>query len=174
MCLTTVGRRTGLGRSVMVGHFKDRSNLRHPGDERMGEGQPAWWLNLQAHTDALVDLTDGSRRVEARAAIGEERDRLWSRWREIDKNLDGLRRLHDTCTDAAGRHPRRLSVRRFQSPGNCACIARAVPFAAIRLDPKEGEPNQVLFQEMAQLRQQMARLTEQFDRESPGGSRYPP
>jgi hypothetical protein len=50
-------------------------------------------------------------------------------------------------------------------------LCRSLPSAWIQ---KEGEPNQVLFQEMAQLREQMARLTEQFDRESPGGSVIPP
>jgi hypothetical protein len=32
------------------------------------DGEPAWWLNLQAHPDASVDLADGSRAVRARAA----------------------------------------------------------------------------------------------------------
>jgi hypothetical protein len=37
-----------------------------------------------------VELKDGGeRRVRAHAAVGEERDRLWARWREIDRNLDG-------------------------------------------------------------------------------------
>jgi deazaflavin-dependent oxidoreductase (nitroreductase family) len=53
-----------------------------------GDGEPAWWLNLQANPDARVDLADGSRLVTSRSARGEERERLWSRWREIDKNLD--------------------------------------------------------------------------------------
>jgi hypothetical protein len=28
-----------------------------------GDAEPAWWLNLQAHPDATVDIVDGSRRV---------------------------------------------------------------------------------------------------------------
>ena len=40
--------------------------------------EPAWWLNLQANPDATVELPDGRREVRARAAIGEERDRLWA------------------------------------------------------------------------------------------------
>ena len=38
----------------------------------------------------------------------------------------------------------------------------------------EGEPYQVLAREMAQLREQIARLTEQLARDSPGGSPDPP
>jgi hypothetical protein len=32
------------------------------------------------------------------AALGEERERLWQRWREIDKNLDGYATLRPTET----------------------------------------------------------------------------
>src|SRR5512132_2428183 len=86
--LTTVGRRTGLERSVMVGYFEDGTNLVTMAMNGWGEGEPAWWLNLQAHPDAQVDLAEGPRLVSGRAAVGAERERLWSRWREIDKNLD--------------------------------------------------------------------------------------
>jgi len=54
-----------------------------------GAGEPAWWLNLQTHPDATVDLVDGRRRVRGHAATRDERSRLWARWREIDPNLDG-------------------------------------------------------------------------------------
>ena len=62
-----------------------------------GEGEPAWWLNLQAHPDARVELADGSRLV--RAAHGEERYRLWERWGAMDKNLDAdaARRSSETA-----------------------------------------------------------------------------
>ena len=88
MRLTTVGRRTGLERSVMVGYFEDGANLVTMAMNGWGEDEPAWWLNLQARPDVAVDLRDGHRLVTGRSASGEERDRLWSRWREIDKNLD--------------------------------------------------------------------------------------
>jgi len=86
--LTTVGRRTGVERSVIVGFFEDGPNLVTMAMNGWSPGEPAWWLNLQACPAAKVDLPDGPRLVTGRAAEGEERDRLWSRWREIDKNLD--------------------------------------------------------------------------------------
>jgi len=86
--LTTLGRRTGRERSVMVGYFVDGPNLVTMAMNGWGDGEPAWWLNLQAHPEARVDLFDGPHMVTGRAARGEERERLWSRWREIDKNLD--------------------------------------------------------------------------------------
>ena len=88
MRLTTTGRRTGLERSVMVGYFEDGPNLVTMAMNGWAEGEPAWWLNLQAHPEASVDLADGRRTVRGRAAEGAERSRLWDRWRTIDKNLD--------------------------------------------------------------------------------------
>jgi deazaflavin-dependent oxidoreductase (nitroreductase family) len=72
----------------MVGYFEDGPNLVTLAMNGWAEGDPAWWLNLQAHPDVQVDVADGSRLVSARGARGEERDRLWSRWREINKQLD--------------------------------------------------------------------------------------
>ena len=72
----------------MVGYFEDGPNLVTMAMNGWGEGEPAWWLNLQAHPDVQADVADGPRLVTARAARGEERDRLWARWQEIDKNLD--------------------------------------------------------------------------------------
>lgn len=93
-------------RSVMVGYFEDGQNLVAMAMNGWGEGEPAWWLNLQAHPDAQVDLADGPRLVTGRAAKGEERERLWSRWREIDKNLDAEAALRSTETAVVILEPR--------------------------------------------------------------------
>ncbi len=105
--LNTVGRRTGHERSVMVGYFEDGPNLVTLAMNGWGEGEPAWWLNLQAHPDVSVDLRDGKRLVTGRAAQGEERERLWSRWREIDKHLDAwaARRSTETAVVVLEPHP---------------------------------------------------------------------
>lgn len=97
--LTTVGRRTGRDRSVIVGYFMDGPNYVVMAMNGWGAPEPAWWLNLQAHPDAVVDTVEGPRLVTGRAAHGEERERLWSRWREIDKNLDAYaaRRPNETA-----------------------------------------------------------------------------
>jgi len=86
--LTTIGRRTGLERTVMVGYFEDGPNLITMAMNGWAEADPAWWLNLQAHPVAAVDVGGGPSPVKGRAAEGEERTRLWERWRQIDKNLD--------------------------------------------------------------------------------------
>ncbi|MEN8238993.1 MAG: nitroreductase/quinone reductase family protein [Actinomycetota bacterium] len=93
MRLTTTGRRSGQERSVILAYFDDGSNLVTMAMNGWADGEPAWWLNLQAHPEASVDLVDGLRMVTGRAASGEERSRLWARWQEIDANLDGYAAL---------------------------------------------------------------------------------
>lgn len=88
MRLTTIGRRSAEERSVILGYVEDGPNLVTMAMNGWADPEPAWWLNLQAHPQATVDLAHGRREVRGRAAEGEERSRLWSRWREIDKNLD--------------------------------------------------------------------------------------
>jgi F420H(2)-dependent quinone reductase len=88
MRLTTIGRRTGQVRSVIVGYLEDGPNLVTMAMNGWGDAEPAWWLNLQAHPDVTVDLVDGPRQVTGRPAQGEERERLWARWRQIEEKLD--------------------------------------------------------------------------------------
>jgi deazaflavin-dependent oxidoreductase (nitroreductase family) len=89
MRLTTIGRRTGRERVAIVGYYEDGPNLVTMAMNGWMAPEPAWWLNLQAHPDARVELDGDTREVRARAATGDERARLWARWSEIDKNLDG-------------------------------------------------------------------------------------
>jgi len=109
MRLTTVGRRSGRARRVVVGYFEDGPNLVTMAMNGWGEGEPAWWLNLQASPDIEIDLVDGSRLVTGRAAEGEERERLWARWGEIDENLDAYAALRSTETAVVVFEPRSRS-----------------------------------------------------------------
>jgi deazaflavin-dependent oxidoreductase (nitroreductase family) len=93
MRLTTIGRRSGQERSVILGYFDDGPNLVTMAMNGWADPEPAWWLNLQANPQATVELPGGQRQVTGRAAEGEERARLWARWSEIDTNLDGYAAL---------------------------------------------------------------------------------
>lgn len=88
MRLTTVGRRSCKERAAILGYYEDGPNLVTMAMNGWSEGEPAWWLNLQAHPDATVELTDGRRPVRGRAAQGDERDRLWARWRDMEPSVD--------------------------------------------------------------------------------------
>jgi deazaflavin-dependent oxidoreductase (nitroreductase family) len=99
--LTTIGRRSGRPRSVIIGYYEDGPNLVSMAMNGWGAAEPAWWLNLQAEPQAVVELAGGARReVLGRAAVGGERERLWQRWRELDKGLDSY----------AARRPRETAV----------------------------------------------------------------
>jgi deazaflavin-dependent oxidoreductase (nitroreductase family) len=99
MRLTVVGRRTGQQRSVILGYFEDGPNLVTLAMNGWGPEEPAWWLNLQAHPQAQVQLDDGGvRHVLAHAATGEERARLWERQRHYDPQLDEYARRRPTQT----------------------------------------------------------------------------
>ena len=73
---------------MILGYFEDGPNLVTMAMNGWADAEPAWWLNLQAHPEATVDLPTGRHTVTGRAAAGEERDRLWGRWSELDANLD--------------------------------------------------------------------------------------
>jgi deazaflavin-dependent oxidoreductase (nitroreductase family) len=99
--LTTTGRRSGQPRSVILGYYEDGPNLVSMAMNGWGTAEPAWWLNLQADPQAVAELAGGIRReVRGRPAVGGERERLWQRWRELDKNLDSY----------AARRPRETAV----------------------------------------------------------------
>lgn len=97
--LTTTGRRSGMPRQVVVGYFEDGDNLVTMAMNGWGPAEPAWWLNLQDEPDAIARTRDGERLVRAHRAQGAERERLWSRWAEIDRNLDqyAARRAAETA-----------------------------------------------------------------------------
>lgn len=106
MCLTTTGRRTGKERSVMLGYYEDGTNLVALAVNAWVDAEPAWWLNLQAHPEATARLKDGSHPVRARAAEGDERARLWARWRELgERSGEALIADADTYAARLSRQP---------------------------------------------------------------------
>ena len=96
--LTTTGRRTGCEHGVILAYIEDGPNYVTLAMNGWADGEPSWWLNLQAHHEATADLVGGSSSVRARSAQGDERDRLWARWREIDGHLDAHAALRSTET----------------------------------------------------------------------------
>jgi deazaflavin-dependent oxidoreductase (nitroreductase family) len=86
---------------VIIGYYEDGPNLVSMAMNGWGPAEPAWWLNLQADPHGVVDVAGGERyEVVGRRATGEERERLWDRWRELNKDLDSY----------AARRPRETAV----------------------------------------------------------------
>jgi len=86
--LRTVGRLSGKERTAILGYFEDGPDLVTMAMNGWADAEPAWWLNLQARPDTIVDLPGGSRAVRARAANQDERPRLWAMLATYDKDLD--------------------------------------------------------------------------------------
>jgi len=101
MKLTSVGRRSGKAREAILGYVEDGPNLVTLAMNGWGSPEPAWWLNLQSFPDASVELKTGTLAVRARAAVGEERDRLWATVKEHRGygDMDGyaVRRSRETA-----------------------------------------------------------------------------
>jgi deazaflavin-dependent oxidoreductase (nitroreductase family) len=98
----TIGRQSGRARSAILGYLEDGPMLFTLAMNGWNTAEPAWWLNLQANPDVTVELRDGMRDVRARAAQGEERERLWARFRtqrEWGKDVDAfaLHRASETA-----------------------------------------------------------------------------
>jgi F420H(2)-dependent quinone reductase len=106
MRLTTVGRRSGKPRSVILGYYEDGPNLVTMAMNGWKDAEPAWWLNLLAQPDAAVELPDGARAVHGRAAQGDERERLWARWREMGDDVDGYATRRPSGTAVVVLEPR--------------------------------------------------------------------
>jgi len=107
--LKTVGRRSGHERAAILGYYEDGPNLITLAMNGWAEAEPAWWLNLQAHPDAVVELKTGTRAIRARAAVGEERTRLWAKVSQVSgygNDLNAYARLRSSETAVVVLEPR--------------------------------------------------------------------
>jgi deazaflavin-dependent oxidoreductase (nitroreductase family) len=99
--LLTLGRQSGRERVAILGYVEDGDNLVTLAMNGWGDPAPAWWLNLQAHPEASVELKRSTRAIRAREAVGEERERLWARVQEHQgwgHDLDAFARLRSRET----------------------------------------------------------------------------
>jgi deazaflavin-dependent oxidoreductase (nitroreductase family) len=80
MRLRTTGRRSGRERIAILAYFEDGPNIVTMAMNGWGDPEPAWWLNLQAQPEAVVELPGGTLAVRGRAARPDERPRLWEQW----------------------------------------------------------------------------------------------
>src|SRR5690349_17436434 len=104
MRLHSTGRKSGAERIAMLAYYEDGPNLYTLAMNGWGAPEPAWWLNLRANPDATVEVPDGPRPVRARAATGDERERLWAEMARHEPNLDAW----------AKRRPRETAVVVFE------------------------------------------------------------
>jgi F420H(2)-dependent quinone reductase len=106
LTLTTTGRRSGKARTAILGYYEDGPNLVTLAMNGWANPEPAWWLNLLANPEATVAVRGGSRQVRGRAATGEERERLWARWKDHGDDVDGYATLRHGETAVVVLEPR--------------------------------------------------------------------
>ena len=82
--LKTTGRRSGRERIAILGYIEDGPDILIPAMNGWADSEPAWWLNLQAHPSATIELPGGEvRTVVARPAQAGEREQLWQRFVDL-------------------------------------------------------------------------------------------
>ncbi len=91
---------------MLLGYIEDGPDLILLVMNGWAEALPAWWLNLEAHPEAIVDLPGGQRPVRARVATDEERPRLWGKWADVGDDLDALAASIERETPLAILEPR--------------------------------------------------------------------
>jgi deazaflavin-dependent oxidoreductase (nitroreductase family) len=77
LLLTTTGRRSGRSRTTPLTYFVAGDDVVIVASNGGDDQAPAWWLNLRQHPQATITIGTSSRSVTARAATGDEHDRLW-------------------------------------------------------------------------------------------------
>ena len=109
LLLTTTGAKSGQKRLAPLVYSRDGDRYVVAASKGGSPTHPSWYANLVADPNVTVEV--GEETFEARAIVteGEERERLWSRWAEIDKNLD----------DYAARRPTETAVVVLE-PGDAA------------------------------------------------------
>jgi deazaflavin-dependent oxidoreductase (nitroreductase family) len=77
LLLTTIGRRSGRPRTQPLAYAQAGDGYAVIASKGGAPQHPLWYLNLRANPLAEVTVGCETRRVRARDAQGEERERLW-------------------------------------------------------------------------------------------------
>jgi deazaflavin-dependent oxidoreductase (nitroreductase family) len=93
--LHTVGRKTGAPRRTPLYYVEDGDDVAVITSNAGRDRQPAWWLNLQADRDAVIEVGKQRRAVRARPAPKATFDRLWPRFVAGLRNYEAYRRRTD-------------------------------------------------------------------------------
>lgn len=79
LVLTTTGRKSGRPRTVVVQYFPDGRDMVVVAANSGMPTHPAWYLNLTAHPEALVDVEGRRLRVRAEEMSADDREAWWPR-----------------------------------------------------------------------------------------------
>jgi len=95
LLLDHVGAKTGRRRTSPLAYAKDGANLVIVASKGGHPRNPDWYHNLLAHPDTTVQVGPKRRRVRARVATPEERERLWPKVVEVYRGYAGYQERTD-------------------------------------------------------------------------------
>lgn len=78
ICLTTIGRKSGQPRSVMLYAFQAEADPVVVASNAGDDSHPLWFLNLKANPNVSVDSSGSQFSAIARVVQGDERERFWA------------------------------------------------------------------------------------------------
>ena len=79
LLLETTGRKSGRKRTTPLLYLPDGRNMVIVASKGGAAKHPAWWLNLRANPETVVQVGPRTREVRAEETAGEDRARLWER-----------------------------------------------------------------------------------------------
>ncbi|MFT3923652.1 MAG: nitroreductase family deazaflavin-dependent oxidoreductase [Myxococcales bacterium] len=78
LLLTTVGKKTGLARTVPLPYYRDGADYLLIASFGGNDKNPAWFLNLSANPRVEIQVGGKRLQVQAEVAAEPERQRLWA------------------------------------------------------------------------------------------------
>lgn len=79
LLLDTVGRKTCQERTTPLLYLPDGPNMVIAASKGGASKHPAWWLNLKASPETVVQVGSRRLKVVAEETVGEDREWLWTR-----------------------------------------------------------------------------------------------
>jgi deazaflavin-dependent oxidoreductase (nitroreductase family) len=92
LLLTTTGRKSGKRRTTPLLYLTEGDDLLLAASNGGNDWHPDWYLNLVKHPEAEVQIGRAKKRVLARTAASQERQRLWSRFVDTYSGYAGYER----------------------------------------------------------------------------------
>jgi deazaflavin-dependent oxidoreductase (nitroreductase family) len=83
LLLTTTGRKSGKKRTVPLGFLRDGSAYVIIASYAGLPRNPAWFLNLESHPEATIQVKKRQMQVKAETANPEKKRELWARLMEV-------------------------------------------------------------------------------------------
>ena len=95
LLLVATGRKSGERRTTPLLYLRDGDRYVIVASNGGAPKHPVWWLNLEAHPEAAVEVGGRKTRVLASEAQGEEKARLWKRLVEMYPSYESYQKRTD-------------------------------------------------------------------------------